>query len=142
MKLSKSDYIDLNGSGNSTGSYIKPHVEVGSTATSFKNYGITTIPFPDTDTARYTLDAPSIGISKRVLMYSTTLSPGSTDTAVFIGTSTDVTLLGSTAYFSKDDASISMTYPWGMVDLVGISTSAWLVTGQYGNVSYSTATSS
>ena len=93
MKLNSQDYIDL-----SNGNYISPNQETGTTTTSLKAYGISTVPY-STAANLFTLGAPITGVEKTLILNST-----------LVADSTAITLLSNTLMFIVSSSIITVDY--------------------------------
>ena len=137
MILSRTDFLDLDASGNSTGSFIVEARETASTTVNLKAFGVSIVPYTTADNT-FTLDAPITGVRKSIIMNST-LAPDAVakDTNIYTG---------STAIFIKDNSTTynpklyaSLQPPFASLELLGLSTSEWGVIGSHGAVQFSTA---
>lgn len=102
----------------------------GSAAANFPNTGISVVTVTSSET--YALAAPSPGVRKTIIlnMYTTTVAPEIWASTVAAGT---VTFMGGTTGYTKLKyvAAGRSTVAATVIDLVGINSTQWCVTGVF-----------
>lgn len=116
------------------------YTETATSDSALVNYGISFLPY-STNGATVTLAAPSSGVRKTLILYSTAVVPETTEVYTYVDASSDVQVLyGSTALVTQ--SKIKFSPPYTAVELIGISTNKWAVVGYVGATGSTVAFSS